>query len=131
MKINSDGTCERTRKLLVIAQLMILAFSALGLAVAFNPTPVILFLFTSVSPALALPAVIILVTQWIATYKRREIHQVIGLRANRTDTKGDRIAIAERAVQVDHRILGRACEGVAVEVKPVGYSASCTIERIL
>jgi len=94
MKINSDGTCGRTRKLLVIAQLMTLAFFALGLAFTFNPTPVILFLFTSLSPVLALPAVIILVTQWLATYKRRQIHQVVGLRASRTDTKGDRIAIA-------------------------------------
>ena len=94
MKLNSDGTCERTRKLLVIAQLMTLAFFALGLAFAFNPTPLTLFLFTSLSPVLSLAAVFILVTQWIATYQRRQIHQIVGHRASRSDTKGDSIAMA-------------------------------------
>jgi hypothetical protein len=89
MKLNSDGTCERTRKLLVIAQLMTLAFFALGLAFVFNPAPVILFLFTSLSPVLALVAVFILVTQWIATNQSRQIHQVVGGRASRTDPKSD------------------------------------------
>jgi hypothetical protein len=103
MKLNSDG--ERTRKLLVIAQLMTLAFFALGLAFVFNPTPVILFLFTSLSPALALVAVFILVTQWIATNQSRQIHQVVGGRANLTDLKSDPAPWLDEADQVAAPIL--------------------------
>jgi hypothetical protein len=73
---------------------MTLAFFALGLAFAFNPTPMILFLFTTLSPVLALAADWILVTQWISTYRRQQIHQVVGRRGSRTDTKGDPIAMA-------------------------------------
>ena len=94
MKFNSDGTCGSTRKLLVIAQLMTLAFFALGLAFVFNPTPVILFLFTSLSPVLALAAVFILVTQWIATCQRRQIRHVVGSRAIRADTQRNPVAMA-------------------------------------
>ena len=94
MQLNSDGTGERTRKLLVIAQLMTLVFFALGLAFVFHPTPVILFVFTSLSPVLALGAVFILVTQWIATYQRRQVHEVVGWRDRQSDTKGDPIAMA-------------------------------------
>jgi hypothetical protein len=94
MKLNSDGTCERTRKRLVIAQLLTLASFALGLAFVFNPAPVILFLFASLSPVLALAAVLILVTQWIATYQGRQMLEVVSWRGSRTDTKGDPVAMA-------------------------------------
>lgn len=124
MKLNSDGTCERTRKLLAIAQLMTLAFCALGLAFIFNPTPAILFLFTSLSPVLALVAVFILVTQWIAT---QQIHHVVGHRASRTDTKGDPITVVGRG-RSGHcpDSQERASEGCAVESRSAG-----TIWRIL
>ena len=67
MKPDSNATRERIRKLLVIAQLMTLVYFALGLAFTFVPTPLILFLFASLSPMLAAAAVFILVKQWIAT----------------------------------------------------------------
>jgi hypothetical protein len=94
MELNSDKSRRRTRKLLVIAQLMSLAFFALGLAFAVNPTPAILFLFTSLAPLLALGGVFILVTQWIATYRSRQMRPVVVRPASRTDTKRDPIAMA-------------------------------------
>ena len=116
MQLNSDGTNQRTHKLLVIAQLMALAFFALGLAFVFYPTPVILFVFTSLSPVLALAAVLILVTQWIATYQGRQMLEVVSWRGSRTDTKVIRspwLVEADRADQVDPRTLISARSGTA------------------
>ena len=93
MKLNSDETGRRPHKLLVIAQLMTLAFFALGLAFVFHPTPLILFVFTSLSPVLALAPVFILVTQWTAS-QRRQMHEVVGWRESQRETKNDPIAMA-------------------------------------
>jgi len=71
MKFDSDATDRRTRKLLVVAQLMTLAFFALGLAFVWNPTAGNLFLFTALSPVLVPGAIVILATQWI-THCRRD-----------------------------------------------------------
>lgn len=77
MRVNSNVTARRTSKLLVVAQLMALAFFVLGLAFLLYPTGASLFLFTTLSPVLALSAGIILATQWIAAYQRRQIRRVI------------------------------------------------------
>jgi hypothetical protein len=116
MKLNSDGICERTRKLLVIAQLLTLASFALGLAFVLKPTPVILFLFASLSPVLALAAVFIFVTQRIATYHGRQMREVVSCRGNRTETKVIRspwLDEADRVDQVDPRTLISARSGTA------------------
>jgi hypothetical protein len=77
MKLNSEAIERRTRKLLVVAQLMTLAFFALGLAFTLHPTAGNLFLFTTLSPVLVPGAVVILATQWIAAYQRRQTPQVV------------------------------------------------------
>ena len=89
MKLNSNATDRRTRKLLVVAQLMSLAFFALGLAFELHPTAGNLFLFTSLSPVLVPGAVGILVTQWIGAYQRRQTRQVVawGVRSAYTNAK--------------------------------------------
>jgi hypothetical protein len=73
MKLNSNASRRRTRRLLVIAQLLTLAYFALGLAFTFVPTPLILFLFASLSPVLAPAGAFILVKQWISSYQRRVV----------------------------------------------------------
>jgi membrane protein implicated in regulation of membrane protease activity len=83
MKLNSDATDRRTRKLLVVAQLMTLAFFALGLAFTVHPTAGNLFLFTTLSPVLVPGAAVILATQWVAAYQRRQRRQVVVQRAGR------------------------------------------------
>jgi hypothetical protein len=113
MKLNSDETCGRTRKLLVIAQLMSLAFFALGLAFAYNPTPIILFLFTTLSPVLALAAVFILVTQWIATYRRQQMHEVVGWRGTRTNTRMFQSSWLDGPIRSTPRMLSRGCAKTA------------------
>jgi hypothetical protein len=89
MKLNSNATDRRTRKLLVVAQLMSLAFFALGLAFELHPTAGNLFLFTSLSPVLVPWSVGILVTQWISAYQRRQTRQVVarGVRSAYTNAK--------------------------------------------
>jgi hypothetical protein len=62
--------------MLVVAQLMTLAFFALGLAFALHPTAGSLFLFTALSPVLVPGAVVILAKQWIA-YQLREARQEV------------------------------------------------------
>jgi hypothetical protein len=84
MKLNSDATDRRTHKLLVVAQLMTLAFFALGLAFALHPTAGNLFLFTTLSPVLVPGAVFILATQWIAAYQRGQTGRLVAQRAPRT-----------------------------------------------
>jgi membrane protein implicated in regulation of membrane protease activity len=83
MKLNSDATDRRTRRLLVVAQLMTLAFFALGLAFALYPTPGNLFLFTTLSPVLVPGAAVILATQWIAAYHRRQTSHAVAGRVRR------------------------------------------------
>ena len=77
MKLNTEITDRRTRKLLVVAQLMTLVFFALGLAFMVYPTAANLFLFTTLSPVLVPGAVLVLGTQRIAAYRRRQTRQVI------------------------------------------------------
>jgi hypothetical protein len=88
MKTNSNATDRRTRRLLIVAQLMALAFFALGLAFALYPTPANLFLFATLTPVLAPCAVVILATQWIAAYQRRPARHIVGQRARRTYIEG-------------------------------------------
>jgi hypothetical protein len=83
MRLNSNATDRRTRKLLVVAQLMTLTFFALGLAFVLHPTPGNLFLFTTLSPVLVPGAAGILATQWIAAYHRRQTSQVVARRVRR------------------------------------------------
>ena len=86
MELNSDATDRRTRKLLVVAQVMTLVFFALGLAFELHPTAANLFLFTALSPVLVLGAVGILATQWIGAYQRRQTHQAVAQYVRRTYT---------------------------------------------
>jgi hypothetical protein len=86
MELNSDATDRRTRKLLVVAQVMTLVFFALGLAFELHPTAANLFLFTTLSPVLVPGAVGILATQRIAAYQRRQTHQVAAQGVRRTYT---------------------------------------------
>jgi hypothetical protein len=94
MKLNSNATDRRTRKLLVVAQLMTLAFFALGLAFALYPTPGNLFLFTTLSPVLAPGAAVILATRWIAAYSRRQTSQVGARRVRRAYSGPDPMRVA-------------------------------------
>ena len=88
MKTNSDATDRRTRKLLVVAQLMTLVFFPLGLAFVLHPTAGNLFLFTVLCPVLVPGAVVILATQWIAAYQRRPMRHVVMQRARRAYMEG-------------------------------------------
>lgn len=94
MKRNSDATDRKTRKPLVIAQLMTLAFFALGLAFMLYPTPGSLFLFTTLSLVLAPGAGIILATQWIASYQSRLARQVVTQRTRRAYTESNPMPMA-------------------------------------
>jgi hypothetical protein len=94
MKFNSETTDRKARKLLVLAQLMSLAFFALGLAFVLCPTPVTLFLFTTLSLVLAPGAGVILATQWIASYQRRQTHPVTAQSARPAYTGSDPMPMA-------------------------------------
>lgn len=83
MRINSYATDRKTRKLLVIAQLMTLMFSALGLAFAWHPTPVNLFLFAALSPGLVSGAVVIVASQWFAAFQRGQARRLVAHGARR------------------------------------------------
>lgn len=94
MKLDSDTDARRTRKLLVVAQLMTLAFFALGLAFLLRPTAGNLFLFTTLSPVLAPGAGVILATQWIGAYQRRQTRLIIAQRARRADPESESMPLA-------------------------------------
>ena len=104
MKLSSDVTYRRTRKLLVVAQLMSLAFFALGLAFLLRPTPANLFLFTTLSPVLAPGAFVILAAQWIADYHRRQTAQEVIRRTSETYQGTNPIAL------VGSRLIGPITE---------------------
>jgi hypothetical protein len=65
------------------------------------------------SPVLALVAGFILVTQWIATNQRRQIHQVASGRASRTNPKADPSPWLDEADQVTAPILSSARSSAA------------------
>ncbi|SRR6266567_381717 len=121
MKVDSDATDRKTRKLLLGAQLLTLAFFALGLAFVWHPTPGTLFLFATLTPVLVPGAVLILTTRWIVDCQRRLTQRAVAHRAPRSYRSAAPVAVGAKRLfrPVPKRTVVSLLEADSFQSRPV------------